>query len=97
MYIFRLNQLALAILVAMPLSACSGVEQKRLEYRQSQSTAPLKMPVGLQVPQSKDALPLHQVNPDAVEVDTKPPVNLPQELQITPKRPDSNTDLTDEN
>ena len=97
MYTFRLNQSALVILVAMALSACSGVEQKRLEYRQSQSTAPLEMPAGLQAPQSKDALPLHPVNPSAVEVDTKPPVNLPQELQVTPKRPDPDTDLTDEN
>ena len=96
---YHLNRLLLVSAFAMVLPACSGVEQQRLEYRQSQSVAPLEMPAGLQAPQSKEALPLHPVNPEADEVDAAPPVNLPEDLQKTSENvstPALNGELTDE-
>jgi uncharacterized lipoprotein len=67
------------LLVLFAMSACSGVEQKRQVYLQSESIAPLEIPEGLTTPQSNEALPLPQVNPLAELVDSTPPVNLPDE------------------
>jgi uncharacterized lipoprotein len=71
--------------MAALLSACSGIEQKRLEYRNSQSIAPLKLPPGLQEPQSPTMLPLPEVDTAAAVVDVAPPVNLPEELLAEPE------------
>ncbi len=95
----RLNPLALVSVIVFALSACSGVQEKRLEYRQSQSILPLQVPVDLQVPQSREMLPLHPVNPETVEVDVKPPINLPPELlgaAKSSKKTDVGTELSDE-
>ena len=68
-----------ACVVAL-LSACSGVEEKRHEYRQSESIAPLKMPANVAQPYSPEQLMVPEVSKDVLgeePFDTRPPVNLP--------------------
>ncbi len=72
--------------IAFALIACSGSEEKRLEYRQSQSVGTLEIPAGLSAPSSDAMLVLPPVNPEMVEVDPKPPVNLPEELLVQPEK-----------
>lgn len=81
----RLGRAAALLMVATILSACSGIEQKRLEYRQSQSIPPLEMPAGLGAPQSETALPVPKVNAASVGVDVSPPVDLPEALLTAPE------------
>ena len=74
------------VVVTVLMLACSGVEEKRGQYRQSQTIEPLKIPPGLQAPTSDAALQLPQVKNDAaVGVDAKPPVNLPEDALVEPE------------
>jgi len=93
-----LRQCVVLPLLVLILSACSAAEQKRFEYRNSQAIEPLQLPDGLQAPRSEAMLQLPRVNSEAVEVDVRPPVNLPEELLLkpeTPKRIDSVDDDSD--
>lgn len=71
--------------LAFTLMACSGLDEKRLEYRQGQSIGALEIPAGLEAPHSDSMLNLPPVSSDMVEVDPKPPVNLPAELLVQPE------------
>lgn len=83
--------------VLVGLAACSAVEQKRLEYRQSQSIPALEVPAGLQAPRGEAALPLPEVNAAAVAVDVSPPVNLPEALLTGPEEAPSAAASDDSN
>lgn len=67
----------------MLLAGCSGVEEKRQAYRQSESIAPLKIPAPLNAPDSSNAFMLPELQsrpaPDAPPFNTRPPAatNLP--------------------
>jgi len=52
----------LAFSAAILLSACSGIEEKRQAYRQSESIAPLKVPPHLNRPQGQQVLMVPEVN-----------------------------------
>lgn len=76
----RLCRAVTLLAVATILPACSGIEQKRLEYRHSRSIAPLEIPAGLDAPQSETVLPVPEVSAASAGVDVSPPVDLPEEL-----------------
>jgi len=81
--------------VALLSLGCSVAEEKRQLYRQSQIIEPLKIPAGLQQPQSRDMLPVPQVV-DSEPVDISPPVNLPEELLAVPQNGSQEDEEQDE-
>lgn len=64
-------------------SACSGVEEKRHAYKQSESLAPLKLPQGITLPHGSENLAVPEVDRSALGGEpfvTRPPIDLPPQV-----------------
>ncbi len=65
--------LPLFLIFALSVMGCSGNDEKRLRYLESQTIPALTMPAGLKQPHSVDALPVVIPTQGSIRTDAKPP------------------------